>query len=394
MKIADRMKHVSYPIRDVVVKANEVEARGKKVDLKLNIGDPNAYDFDCPDFLKKEFYKAVAENRNGYAASEGFAGLRKAVAESDRKKGVDTQPEHVVITAGLSEALSMISACLIEKGMNALLPTPCYPLYPSTILYEGGTPLFFNTPEENAFEPDVDDLRKKITKDTAFVLINNPCNPTGTIYSEKKTKQLLDVCAETDTLVVADEIYDELVFDAPFKRAASINHDVPILSLNGLSKNFSAPGWRVGWVAFHNFKEYALKEAMLKLCRLRLSAPYPAQVAGAAALNNPEFGEFNRQMCDKLKKRRDLSTKRLNEIEGLSCVKPGGAFYAFPQIHSDKWKDDKQFVYELLEEKGVLTVFGSGFYAPGKHFRIVFLPPEETLTKAFDGIEDFMKKKL
>jgi alanine-synthesizing transaminase len=204
------------------------------------------------------------------------------------------------------------------------------------------------------------------------------------------------VAGEHNVLIISDEIYDEMLYGKTHHPTASLTRDVPVVTMNGLSKNFLAPGWRIGWISFSNFEDDDLKEGVLRLCRLRLCAPSPPQYASAAALRE-ENPERNKEL-QKLRSRRDLTAKRLNEIDGISCVKPEGSFYAFPRIHDSKgvWRDDKQFVLELLREKGVLTVYGVGFAEkPGtKHFRIVFLPNEQILGEAFDKIEEFMKENL
>ncbi len=391
------MRRVTYAIRDVIVAAQELEKQGKTV-LKLNIGDPNAYDFDTPAYVKKALVEALDKKLGGYADSQGFPRLREAVAANNTAQGFASSAEEVVVTSGLSEGVNMLYGSLLEPGDEILLPSPCYPQYEMLAYYYGAIPKFYELREENGFAPDFDSMKRQVTKRTKALVLINPDNPTGTVFDEHQLRQFIDFAGEHGLAILSDQIYSEMVFDSPHVATASLTKDVPVVEMNGLSKNFLAPGWRVGWLSFCNFRDDSLRKSVVQLCRLRLSASYPAQYASAVALEDEkQYAVAKKAMLGKLKPRRDLAARRLNEIPGISCVKPQGAFYAFPQVHDERkvWPSDKEFVYELLAEKGVLTVFGSGFAEkPGsKHFRIVFLPPEQTLEKAFDGIEAFMKAK-
>jgi len=391
LKIAERVQDIQYAIRDVMDEAQKVEASGKRV-LKLNIGDPNAYDFDTPAHIKKALYNAVENRKSGYGDSQGVKELRDAITADNKRKGIACTPDDVVVTAGLSEATLMLFASLLEKGDNVLLPSPVYPQYDALAKFFDGEPRFYSCNEENEWEPDVDDLRKKIDSKTQAVLIINPNNPTGAVYDTKTLKKIIAVAGEHEIPVLSDEIYDRMLYDKPHACTASLTKDFPIVTMNGLSKNYLAPGWRIGWITFNNFTDDSLKDAVMRLARARICAPNPFQHAAAHALTqaNPE----EKESLAKLRKRRDLTYKRLNEIPGLSCTKPEGAFYAFPQITKGPWKTDKEFVLQLLREKGVLTVWGEGFHEPQgtKHFRIVFLPEERVLEAAFDAIEEFMRE--
>ncbi len=383
----------------------------------LNIGDSNENDFDKPDYVKKALVKALENRMGGYADSSGYLPLRKAVAEGNKRKGFDTPAEKILVTSGTSEATNMLYGCLLNPGDAALVPSPCYPQYENMAYYYGAEPLFYELDEENNFQPDFDSLEKIVEKTNGenggskkgknkikLLVAINPNNPTGAVMEEKTVRKLVEFAGEHGLLLVSDEIYDEMVFGKKPRAAASLSNDVPTVTLNGLSKNFLAPGWRVGWASFSNFEDDALINAVAQLCRLRLSASYPAQFAAAEALNNTGEYEIERKkMVEKLRARRDLAYQRLNELPGVSCAKPEGAFYAFPQLHDGGgemgrkgvWEDDKKFVYELLEQQRVVTVFGSGFaQKPGtKHFRIVFLPQEKVLEEAFSRMEKFLKSK-
>ncbi len=381
---AKRLEGLTYAIRDVLEEARKVEAGGKKL-LKLNIGDPNSYDHDTPEHVKRALVGAVQNRKNGYCDSQGVPELRRAVCDKNKAKGVDCTPDDVFVSSGLSEAVNYLLAAMVEPGDNVLLPSPCYPLYKAFTAFYGGEPRFYASDGE--WNPDADDLRGKIDDKTKAIVLINPNNPTGALYPEKTLKEIAGVAAEHGIPLFSDEIYDEIIFEGKHVSTASLT-DAPVVTMNGLSKNYVAPGWRIGWAAFTNFDE-ELRESVLKLARLRLCSPTPMQYAAAAAVKTG----FQKEFLEKLRPRRDLTFKRLNELPGVSCVKPQGAFYAFPSIDGP-WETDKEFVLELLRETGVLTVFGSGFGAPGKHFRTVFLPDEATLNQAFDAMQGFLEKRV
>ncbi len=393
MRIARRLDGVAYAVRDVGVESQKIEKQGHKV-LKLNIGDPNAYDLDTPDYIKDALDKAVRTGHNGYSDSQGYLPLREEICAYNKSKGIESTAENVVVTSGLSEAVNLLLGAMVEPGDNVIIPSPSYPLYDAFVSYYGGEKRLALLDEGNGWAPDVDDLRKKIDENTRAIVVINPNNPTGALYPEKTLREVIAVAGEYDVPIFADEIYDELVYEKAPKAIASLTTDVPVVTMNGLSKNFLAPGWRVGWIAFCNFPDETLKNAFMQLARIRLSSSYPAQVASLEALRNKKaYAEAKTHFIPKLQKRRDITFKRLNEIHGLSCVKPEGAFYAFPRINEGPWPTDKEFVLQLLREKHVLTVYGVGFAEPHgtRHFRTVFLPSEQILEESFNRIEQFMK---
>jgi alanine-synthesizing transaminase len=397
VKVTARSKAIEYAIRDVIVNAGPITKMGKKI-FYLNIGDPVAFDFPTPNHIKKALIEAVQAGENNYSPSEGVPELRQAIAEKEKRvNNVNVPAENVLITSGVSEGIRMLISSLVEKGDEILVPGPAYSPYISYSKVYDGKPITYETVEEENWQPNVDDLRSKISKKTRAIVVNNPNNPTGALYRRKMVKQILDVAGEYGLLVLSDEIYDQIRYVEDYVSTAHLAKDLPVVGLNGFSKVYLMTGWRLGYMYFHEPKGELeeLKNAIEKEQRIRICASTPAQMAGIAALRGPQ--DHIKGMVEKLRLRRDYAWKRLNEIEGVNCAKPEGAFYIFPKIHGvgSRWKTDMEFAVELLKETGVLLVHGSGFdpiYGAG-HVRGVFLPPIETLEQAFNEIERFMKKK-
>jgi len=370
---------------------------GKKI-YYLNIGDPAAFDFKTPQNVKDALSKAIEQDDNYYSASEGSADLREAIVRKEKKiNNVDISADNVLVTEGISEGIQMILGALVERGDEILFPGPTYPPYISYTRFFDGAPVAYETIEEEGWQPNLDDLRSKISDKTRALVIINPNNPTGAVYDRKMIQEMLDIAGEHGLLVISDEIYDQITYEKEFVSTAYLSKDVPVVGLNGFSKVYQMTGWRLGYMYFKGEGKQLdeLKQAVEKECRIRICANTPVQIAGAAALNGPQ--DCVKDIVDRLKQRRDFAWKRLNEIEGISTTKPEGAFYIFPKIHEvgSRWKTDMEFVVELLKETGVLIVNGSGFdpvYGKG-HARAVFLPPIEELDKAFNALEQFMKKR-
>ena len=363
VKVTERVRTIEYAIRDIVVYAKQIAKTGKKI-YYLNIGDPVAFDFDTPQHVKQALIKAVEEGANAYSPSEGLLELRQAISQKERRvNGVDVLPNDVIVTQGISEGIQMVMAALIDAGDEILLPGPTYPPYISYAKFFGGKPVTYETVEEENWQPNINDLKSKISKKTRGIVIINPNNPCGALYEEKVVKQILDLAGEHDIPVLSDEIYDQIIYEKKFISTAHLAKDVSVIGLNGFSKAHLMTGWRLGYVYFHDKEDQLqeLKQCIEKEARIRLCANTPVQKAGVAALNGPQ--KHVMEMVEKLRQRRDYAWKRLNEIEGISCAKPEGAFYVFPKIHAvgQKWKTDMEFVLELLKETGVLLVHGSGF---------------------------------
>jgi alanine-synthesizing transaminase len=388
LKISNRISNVEYAIRDITLHARQYEKAGKKI-IYLNIGDPVKYDFPTPDHIKRALLDAVSSNFNYYADSEGILELREAIVNKESQKGLSVNVEDVLVTNGISEGLDMVAASIVEPNSEILMPGPYYPPYASYVKFYGGKPIEFKLTEDGA--PDLDDIKSKITPKARALCIINPNNPTGEVFNSKNLKQLIDVAAEHDMYIICDEIYDKLVFDREFTGIGKVAKDAPVILLNGFSKVYLMTGWRCGYICMNSDcqKLENIRNNIPKLARVRIATNLPVQKAAVAALQGPQ--EYIAETVTKLKKRRDLVVKRLNEIDGISCKLPNGAFYTFPKILHNRWKDDKDFVLNLLDKTGILTVHGSGFGEFGRgHFRIVYLPNEQVLEEAMDKLSDFV----
>lgn len=382
---------MEYAIRDITLHARQYEKSGRKI-IYLNIGDPVKYDFPTPDHIKKALIDAILNNFNYYADSEGILELRQAIVEKESLKGLSITVEDVLVTNGISEGLDMVAASIVEPNSEILMPGPYYPPYASYVKFYGGKPIEFRLTEDGT--PDLDDIKSKITSKARALCIINPNNPTGEVFNSKNLKQLIDVAAEHDMYVICDEIYDKLVFDQEFTGIGKVAKDAPVILLNGFSKVYLMTGWRCGYICMNSDcqKLENIRSNIPKLARVRIAANLPVQKAAVAALQGPQT--YIAKTVSKLKKRRDLVVKRLNEIDGISCKLPNGAFYTFPKILFNGWKDDKDFVLDLLNKTGILTVHGSGFGELGKgHFRIVYLPNEQVLQEAMDKLGNFINSK-
>jgi alanine-synthesizing transaminase len=390
-----RGQGVEYAIRDIMSEAERVRRSGKKL-IQLNIGDPVKYGFKTPVHIRDALTKAVDSGLNYYSASEGLKELREAIAEKENAvNGAQIEPDDVIVTAGISEAIMFVMGAILDPGDEALMPGPCYPPYLTYAKFFDGNAVTYRTVEEESWLPDLADLENKISKKTKLIVIINPNNPCGSVYSKEEISQILALAASNDIPVAADEIYDRIVYDGNFTSVASIARDVPLIGLNGFSKAYLMTGWRLGYVFIQDPEGKLDKvwDTIQRMSRVRLCTATPIQFAGVEALRGPQ--EHIRKMVSTLKRRRDFSWKRVNEIPGLSASKPAGAFYLFPKLQlGSKWNDDKEFVTDLLKETGVIVVNGSGFDPDyGKeHFRAVFLPPEEMLNEGFNAIEEFMKR--
>jgi len=396
LKISSNAKKFRSPIRDMIKVAKELEAKGKKI-FYFNIGDPNKFDFDTPKYLKDELAKVAKEKSGYYSTSVGDEELIDSIVKRENEKNkTSLTKDDVVITNGISEGLIFLFGTILEgKGGEILLPGPAYPPYLQWIGFFGGTAVGYKTDEGNGWQPDVDDIRKKITDKTELLVVINPNNPTGAVYEKKTLKEIVDVAGEFNVPLVSDEIYDQLIFgDIEHVGLSSLTKDVPLIGLNGFSKAYLIPGWRLGYIYFHNpnGELNELKTAVKAEATQRLSACTPIMKACAKAYKSKDhIKELNK----KLKERAEFAFKRFNEMERISAVKPKGAFYIFPKVDlKGRWKTDEEFCLDVLKNTGIVFPYGSGFDPVyGKdHFRSVILPPIEMMEKAFEKMENFMKK--
>ena len=321
---------------------------------------PSSTDFPTPTHIKQALVDSVMKDENYYAESEGIPELREAIAKKESEKGLSVNPDDVLVTNGVSEGLDMVMASVVDPNSEVLMPGPYYPPYSSYVKFYGGKPIEFKLTDDG--KPDLDDLLSKITSRSRAICLINPNNPTGEVFDERSLKQLVDLTTERNMYLICDEIYDRIFFDEEFTSIGKVARDAPVILLNGFSKVYLMSGWRCGYICMNNNCSNLenIKNNVPKLARVRIATNLPVQKAAVAALQGPQ--DYIPEMVRKLIKRRDLVVKRLNEIEGISCKNPKGAFYAFPKIHlSDQWKNDEDFVISLLYKTGVLTVHGSGF---------------------------------
>jgi len=390
MKISKKVAGVEYAIRDIVSAAREIEKQGKKVDY-LNIGDPVQFGFQPPDNVKQALIDSVKNGNNFYTQSEGLPELLDEIAKKENAKGLSIDSENILVTNGVSEGLDMVISSIVEDSDEVLLPGPYYPPYASYVRLHGGKPIEFAVNLEDA-QPDIDDIRSKITAKTVAICLISPNNPTGLIFDENSLKQIVDIANEHNLYIICDEIYDKIVFDQKFTGIGKVAGDSPVIILNGFSKVHLMSGWRIGYIAFNDSPQLdMIRENLPKLARVRISTNLPVQYAALESLRGPQ--NYISEFVSELKNHRDYVIKRLNSMNNISCSNPHGAFYAFPKIENNTYDSDKDFVLELLKQKGVLTVHGSGFgsqYGSG-HFRIVYLPNMEILESSMDKIEDFVR---
>jgi len=400
---AERTKNITYAIRDIVVKAQQLEQQGRKV-LYLNIGDPPVYDFDTPQHIKEHLIRKINDTKGKvarYADSMGIKEAREAVAKFlTERRSVPAATDDIVLTTGGSEGITLAIAALVNPGENLLVPCPGYPLYQSSLALFGGEPNYYLLDEEDDWQIDFKDLERKVNSKTKGIVIINPNNPTGGVYTKETLLKVLAFAKKHDLVILADEIYDQILIDGTHYPLASLAADVPVLSFGGLSKNYLMPGYRVGWLHFHDPDKRIQKvvAAVKQLLRARLSAPHLQQHAIIAALQGDH--SFLDEVRAKLKERRNLSVERLSRVPGIRLVTPRGAFYAFPSVQLPKNVTDKEYVEQLLEEEGVVVVYGSGFGLPEQekdgvrygHFRVVFLAETKVLAAAYEKIAKFTKR--
>jgi alanine-synthesizing transaminase len=389
---ATRLENVRYAIRDLASVANEVTKQGHKV-LALNVGDPNIFDFQTPAHIVDAVAKAMRDGKNGYAPSDGVREALEAIRGEASRKGITTVRD-VFVTSGVSETVDLCLAALVNPGEDVLTPKPDYPLYSAVLCKLGIALNAYDLNEEDGWQPELADIERKITPLTRGIVLINPNNPTGSLCTRQMLERIAELARRHNLIVFADEIYDKLILeDTAHIAFAAVAPDVPCVTFGGMSKNYLVPGWRIGWgiVSGDAAAVKTYTDGVHRLLRARLCANHPEQYAIKPALEGPQ--DHLVEVKQKLRSRRDLTQKWCESTPRVSCVAPRGAFYAFPKI--DIPESDEVFVKELIRRKHVMVVHGSGFgQKPGtQHFRIVFLPNEQTLTKAYAGIAEFIRER-
>jgi alanine-synthesizing transaminase len=392
---AARLENVRYAIRDLACIADEVAKQGHRI-LPLNIGDPLNFDFKTPAHMIEAVYRAMRDGKNGYSPSSGIKEALDAIRGDAVRKGI-TSIQDVFVTSGVSETVDICLTALLNPGDNLLTPCPDYPLYSAVLAKIDIALNAYYLNEDDGWQPDLDDIKKKITPRTRGIVLINPNNPTGSVCTRKTLEQIAELARRHNLIIFADEIYDKLIIDEEkhddaHVAMAAIAPDVPVITFGGLSKNYLAPGWRIGWgIASGDASIKPYLEGVNKLLRARLCANHPEQYAIKPALEGPQ--DHLIEVKRKLRSRRDLTMKWCSETSRVTCVTPRGAFYAYPSL--DIPEGDDIFVTELIRQKHVTVVHGSGFgQRPGtKHFRVVFLPNEKILTAAYTAIADFMRQR-
>ena len=393
---SSKLNDVCYDIRGPVLKeAKRLEADGFRI-IKLNIGNPAAFGFNAPDEIIHDMIINL-QNAQGYIDANGLFAARKAIMQDFQSKGVmDVGINDIIIGNGVSELITMAMQGLLDYGDEVLIPMPDYPLWTAAVTLSGGTAVHYRCDEESGWNPDLADIRSKITARTKALVVINPNNPTGAVYERDILEGIAAIAAEHELIVYADEIYDRITYDgAKHIPMASINPDILTISFNGMSKAYRAAGFRSGWMAFSGNKKIAAGyfDGLEMLSNMRLCANVPAQFGIQTALGG--YQSINDLVLPggRLKEQRDTAVNLVNAVPGLSVVVPKGALYCFPKVDVRRFNitDDEKFMIDLLRDQRLLLVHGRGFnWDAPDHFRIVFLPDKDTLTEAVKRLGLFL----
>jgi alanine-synthesizing transaminase len=392
-----KLANVCYDIRGPIMdRAKQMEDEGQKI-IKLNIGNLAVFGFDSPEEIQQDMIRNLP-NSAGYSDSKGIFAARKAVMHETQKQGIKgVTLDDIYLGNGASELIVMATNALLDDGDELLLPTPDYPLWTAAASLSGGTPVHYLCDEANGWMPDLADIRAKITPSTRGIVVINPNNPTGALYSDALLKGIVEIAREHGLVIFADEVYDKVLYDGARHTAiASLSQDVLTLTFNSLSKSYRSCGYRAGWMVVSGDKKTARDyiEGLNMLSNMRLCSNVPGQWAIQTALGGHQ--SINELVGDggRLRRQRDLAYELITAIPGVSCIKPSAAWYMFPRLDPKIYPitDDRQFFLELLEETRVMLVQGTGFnWATPDHFRIVFLPHENDLREAIVRIAKFLE---
>ena len=393
-----KLANVCYDIRGPIMDAaKKMEDDGQKI-IKLNIGNLAVFGFDAPEEVQQDMIRNLP-NSAGYSDSKGIFAARKAVMHETQKQGIrGVTLDDIYLGNGASELISMATNALLDNGDELLLPAPDYPLWTAATSLSGGTPVHYVCDEANGWMPNLADIRSKVTPRTKGIVVINPNNPTGALYSRELLQGIVEIAREHGLVIFADEVYDKVLYDgAVHTPLASLSADVLTLTFNSLSKAYRSCGYRAGWLVVSGDKKLAKDyiEGLNMLSNMRLCANVPGQWAVQTALGG--YQSINDLICEggRLRQQRDLAYELINAIPGVSCVKPQGALYMFPRLDPEIYpiKDDQEFFLEVLQETKVMLVQGTGFNWPHPdHFRIVFLPHEADLREAINRLADFLAR--
>ena len=392
-----KLAEVCYDIRGpVLVRAKQMEDEGHKI-IKLNIGNLAAFGFDSPEEIQMDMIRNLP-NAAGYSDSKGIFSARKAVMHYTQQKGIKgVGIEDIYIGNGVSELIVMAMNALLDAGDEVLVPAPDYPLWTAAVSLSGGKPVHYLCDESKGWLPDIDDMRAKINANTRAIVVINPNNPTGAVYPDETLKQIIALAREHDLILYADEVYDKVLYEGvKHTSMAALSEDVLTIIFNGLSKNYRSCGYRAGWMVVCGDKRRANDyiEGLNMLASMRLCANVPGQYAIQTALGGYQSIDDLVAEGGRMRRQRDLAWELINQIPGVSCVKPQATLYMFPRLDPKVYpiEDDQAFIAELLEEERVLLVQGSGFNWPyPDHFRLVFLPHEDDLRDAIGRIARFLE---
>jgi alanine-synthesizing transaminase len=394
---SERLNNLSYAIRGPIFdRALDLEKQGHTI-LKLNIGNPAPFGFDVPAGIMEEMAENL-KNAEGYSHHLGVMGVRESIHQYYIDKGFQgIKPEEIFVGNGVSELIIMSMQALLNQGDEVLVPAPDYPLWTASVGFGGGKAVHYVCDESNDWNPDIADIEKKITSKTKAIVIINPNNPTGAVYKKDILQSIVNLAEKHNLVLFSDEIYDKVLYDGlEHLHVATLSDNVHFMTFGGLSKNYFACGFRGGWVIPSGKKSKSFLEGLNLLASMRLCPNVPTQYAIPAALKDDSIVKGMTADGGRLKAQRDLIFKKISAIEGVACVKPKGSLYMFPRIDLSKFniKDDTEFTYDLLNEKHVLVVSGTGFnFIDKEHFRIVFLPDTETLGNAADRIAEFLESR-
>ena len=393
-----KLDHVCYDIRGPVLdEANRMEENGETI-LKLNIGNPAPFGFRAPDEVVKDMMMNLTSTQ-GYSDSRGLFSARKAIMQYCQIKGIPNVGMNDIYTGnGVSEMITMSMQALLNNGDEILVPAPDYPLWTASVSLGGGTPIHYMCDEQADWNPDIDDIKKKITDRTKGIVIINPNNPTGAVYSREILEEIVQVAREHQLIIFADEIYDRLVMDGvEHISIASLCPDLFCVTMNGLSKSHRIAGYRVGWMCLSGDKSYVkgYLEGINMLSNMRLCSNVPAQSVVQTALGGYQSSQELLIPGGRVYEQREFIYKALNSIPGVSAVKPKAAFYIFPKLDVERFNitDDEQFAFDFLREQKVLVTHGQAFNWPDPdHFRVVYLPRKEVLEETMNKLELFLSK--